>query len=69
MQSRKYAWFETNADTKDAMKKAGRPSTSYGKVIFLTRNNQKLYIVNDDGSLGKTVSDNLVELRERLREI
>ena len=59
---------ETKADTKDAMNKAGRPSTSYGKVIFLTRNNQKLHIVNDDGSLGKTVSDNLVELRERLRE-
>ena len=59
---------ETKTDTKDAMNKAGRPSTSYGKVIFLTRNNQKLHIVNDDGSLGKTVSDNLVELRERLRE-
>ena len=59
---------ETKDSTKDAMNKAGRPSTSYGKVIFLTRNNQKLHIVNDDGSLGKTVSDNLVELRERLRE-
>ncbi|MFI3136308.1 MAG: DEAD/DEAH box helicase family protein [Methylococcaceae bacterium] len=59
---------ETKDSTKDAMNKAGRSSTSYGKVIFLTRNNQKLHIVNDDGSLGKTVSDNLVELRERLRE-
>lgn len=59
---------ETKADVKDAMNKAGRPSTRYGKVIFLTRNNQKLHIVNDDGSLGITVSDSLVELRERLRE-
>jgi len=59
---------ETKADIKDAMNKAGRPSVSYGKVIFLTRNNQKLHIVNDDGSLGKTVGDNLLELRERLRE-
>jgi len=59
---------ETKADTKDAMNKAGRPSSSYGKVIFLTRNNQKLHIVNDDGSLGKIVGDNLIELRERLRE-
>ncbi len=59
---------ETKDSTKDAMNKAGRSSTSYGKVIFLTRNNQKLHLVNDDGSLGKTVSDNLVELRERLRE-
>lgn len=59
---------ETKDSTKDAMNKAERSSTSYGKVFFLTRNNQKLHIVNDDGSLGKTVSDNLVELRERLRE-
>lgn len=59
---------ETKHDTKDAMNKAGRDSTSYGKVIFLTRNNQKLHLVNDDGSLGKTVSDNLAQLRERLRE-
>lgn len=59
---------ETKDSTKDAMNKAGRSSTSYGKVIFLTRNNQKLHIVNNDGSLGKIVSDNLVELRERLRE-
>jgi type III restriction enzyme len=59
---------ETKADTKDAMNKAGRPASTYGKVIFLTRNNQKLHIVNDDGSLGITVSDNLIELRERLRE-
>jgi len=38
------------------------------KSYFLTRNNQKLHIVNDDGSYRKNVSDNLVELRERLRE-
>jgi hypothetical protein len=38
------------------------------KIIFLTRNNQKLHLVNDDGSLGKTVSDDLAQLRERLRE-
>lgn len=59
---------ETKDNTKDAMNKAGRDSTSYGKVIFLTRNNQKLHLVNDDGSLGKTVSDDLAQLRERLRE-
>ena len=59
---------ETKADTKDAMNKAGRLPKSYGKVIFLTRNNQRLHVVNDEGSLGKTVSDNLIELRERLRE-
>ena len=50
------------------MNKAGRDSTSYGKVIFLTRNNQKLHLVNDGGSLGKIVSDDLFQLRERLRE-
>ena len=59
---------ETKENVKDAMNKSGKPSASYGKVIFLTRNNQKLHIVNDDGSLGVTVGDNLAELRERLRE-
>ncbi|WP_426992070.1 DEAD/DEAH box helicase [Methylomonas sp. CM2] len=59
---------ETKENVKDAMNKAARPSASYGKVIFLTRNNQKLHIVNDDGSLGVTVSENLAELREQLRE-
>ena len=59
---------ETKESTKDARNKAVRAPKSYGKVIFLTRNNQKLHIVNDDGSLGRTVSDNLIELRERLRE-
>ncbi|MEQ1557791.1 MAG: DEAD/DEAH box helicase family protein [Methyloglobulus sp.] len=64
----KIRMVETKDSTKDARNKSGRPSTSYGKVIFLTRNNNKLHIVNDDGSLGKTVGDNLIELREVLRE-
>lgn len=43
---------ETKHDTKDASKKAQRRPKIYGKVLFVTRDNTRLRIVNDDGSLG-----------------
>ena len=43
---------ETKHDTKDASKKAQRMPKIYGKVLFVTRDNTRLHIVNDDGSLG-----------------
>lgn len=39
-------------DTKDASKKAQRMPKIYGKVLFVTRDDKRLRIVNDDGSLG-----------------
>jgi hypothetical protein len=44
--------IETKHDTKDASKKAQRRPTIYGKVLFVTRDDSRLRIVNDDGSLG-----------------
>lgn len=44
--------LETKHDTKDASKKAQRMPKIYGKVLFVTRDNTRLRIVNDDGSLG-----------------
>lgn len=47
--------LETKQDTKDAARKAQHWPTSYGKVLFLTPDSQRLRWVNDDGSLGDTV--------------
>ncbi len=43
---------ETKESTKDASRKARRVPKIYGKVMFITKDNQQLRIVNDDGSLG-----------------
>lgn len=59
---------ETKHDIKDVINKAARIPQTYGKVIFLTRDNQKLRLVNDDGTLGKSISTNLAELQKSLKE-
>lgn len=46
--------IETKESTKDASRKARRVPKIYGKVMFVTKDNDKLRIVNDDGSLGAT---------------
>ncbi|MBV2210097.1 MAG: hypothetical protein KUL77_11105 [Thermomonas sp.] len=46
--------IETKESTKDASRKARRVPKIYGKVMFVTKDNDKLRIVNDDGSLGVT---------------
>lgn len=43
---------ETKESTKDASRKAQRTPKTYGKVLFVTRDDTRLRIVNDDGSLG-----------------
>lgn len=44
--------LETKESTKDASRKAQRTPKIYGKVLFVTREDTRLRIVNDDGSLG-----------------
>jgi len=44
--------IETKESTKDAARKARRVPKIYGKVMFVTKDNDNLRIVNDDGSLG-----------------
>lgn len=61
--------IETKENVKDAARKARRVPRSYGKVLFLTRDQSRLRVVNDDGSLGATVDlDDLTPIREWLRE-
>lgn len=46
--------LETKESTKDAARKARRVPKVYGKVLFVTKDQDKLRVVNDDGSLGAT---------------
>ncbi len=60
---------ETKENVKDAARKARRVSKDWGKVLFLTRDQARLRVVNDDGSLGSTIDyDDLAPVREWLRE-
>ena len=60
---------ETKENVKDAVRKARRVPKSWGKVLFLTRDQARLRVVNDDGTAGVTVDyDDLRPLREWLRE-
>lgn len=59
---------ETKENVKDAVRKAKHVPSFYGKVLFLTKDQQRLRWVKDDGSLGNQVDlDDLGELREWLR--
>ncbi len=61
--------IETKENVKDAARKARRIPKSYGKVLFLTKDQSRLRVINDDGSLGVTVDwDDLTPVREWLRE-
>ena len=60
--------IETKESTKDASRKARRIPKYYGKVLFLTKDQSRLRVVNDDGSLGATVDwDELMPVKEWLR--
>lgn len=60
---------ETKESTKDAARKSRHASRLYGKVLFLTKDNRNLRLVNDDGSLGEVVDlDDLQGMREWLRK-
>lgn len=60
--------IETKENTKDAARKARRIPKYYGKVLFLTKDQSRLRVVNDDGSLGEAVDwDDLMPVQEWLR--
>ena len=60
--------IETKENVKDAARKAQRVPKYYGKVLFLTKDQSRLRVVNDDGSLGAAVDwDDLTPMQEWLR--
>jgi type III restriction enzyme len=61
--------IETKDDTKDAARKARRIPRIYGKVLFVTRDQGVLRVVNDDGSLGHIIDrDSLEYVQQWMRE-
>jgi len=60
--------IETKENTKDAARKAQRVPKNYGRVLFLTKDQNRLRVVNEDGSLGGAVDfDDLTPVQEWLR--
>jgi superfamily II DNA or RNA helicase len=60
--------IETKESSKDAARKARHIPAFYGKVLFLTKDNERLRWINDDGSLGDEIDlDDLDNLREWMR--
>lgn len=60
--------IETKENVKDAARKSKHTPEYYGKVLFLTKDQQRYRIVNGDGTLGKAVDlDDLLELRNWMR--
>lgn len=47
--------METKQDTKDASRKSRHSPASYGKVVFLTPDGNRMRLINDDGSIGAVV--------------
>jgi len=61
--------IETKENVKDAARKALRVPRTYGKVLFLTKDQNRLRVVKEDGGLGIAVEwDDLTPIREWLRE-
>jgi len=61
--------IETKENVKDASRKAQREPKFYGKVLFLTKDKDRLKVINDDGSLGHSVDwDDLTPVREWMRQ-
>lgn len=61
--------IETKHDIADAIRKAKREPKVYGKVLFLTKDEQRFRIVNPDGTLGDYIDlSDLTVMREKLRE-
>lgn len=59
--------LETKESTKDAARKSQHFPASYGKVLFLTPDGNRLRWVNDDGSLGGIIKlTELQEIRDKL---
>lgn len=59
---------ETKHDVKDASRKGRHQSSTYGKVLFLTKDAQRFKIV-EDGQMGDVVDfDDLARLRQWMRD-
>lgn len=68
-QAPKQRLVETKHDVKDARRKARHVPDYYGKVLFLTRDNGKLFVVTDDGGLGSPIDlGDLETLRSELQK-
>ncbi|HTI95576.1 MAG TPA: hypothetical protein VL425_03595, partial [Rudaea sp.] len=59
--------IETKESTKDAARKARRIPRVYGKVLFVTNDGGRLRVVNDDGSLGERVDEDLGTVRRWMK--
>jgi len=60
--------IETKENVKDAARKARHVPDFYGKVLFITKDQDRLRCIREDGSLGNEVDlDDLGALREWLR--
>lgn len=60
--------IETKHDLKDARRKAKHVPEHYGRVLFLTRDGERLFIVTDEGGVGEPLDlGDLEALRETLQ--
>jgi len=59
--------IETKENVKDAVRKARRIPKIYGEVLFLTKDQNQLRVINKDGGLGMVVNwDDLTPIRDWL---
>lgn len=60
--------IETKHDLKDVRRKAKHTPKEYGKVIFITKDADQHYLLNEDGSLGEPLDfGNMEKLREAMQ--
>jgi len=60
---------ETKENLKDAARKARRVPKGYGKVLFLTKDQNRLRVIDENGGLGAAVNwEDLSPIRDWLRE-
>lgn len=60
--------IETKHDLKDARRKAKHTPKEYGKVVFITKDADQHYLLNEDGSLGEPLDfGNMEKLREAMQ--
>ena len=61
--------IETKHDLKDALRKSKHTPDFYGKVLFLTKDGERLCIVDENGGIGAPLDlDDLESLREALQK-
>ena len=68
-QAPKQRLIETKHDLKDARRKSRHVPEFYGKVLFLTQDNERLYVVTDEGGIGPAVDlGNMETIRLELQK-